>query len=113
MAVEEHFNRAMAKKVRFVSKKWFPSSNATNESVVCTTAMGCIQMDYVSGLPETQSGDIGLLAAVDYFTGFVVAWLVRALTADVSVHFLVNFIILQYGLPRTLQTDNSKHFARP
>ena len=70
-----------------------------------------MQLDYVSGLLETQSGDVGFIVAVDCYTGFVMAQPVRAMTASVSVRFLVDFVILQYGLPRAVQTDNGTHFA--
>ena len=49
-------------------------------------------MDYVSGLPEVQSGDVGVLVAVDAFSGYVIAQPVRVMTAGVSVQFLVNYV---------------------
>ena len=33
------------------------------------------------------------------------------MTADVAVHFLISYVVLQYGLPRVIHTDNGTHFA--
>ena len=68
-------------------------------------------MDYASGLPEVQSGEVGFLAAVDCYTGYVIAQPVQAMTSEVSVRFLVEFVLFKYGLPRAIQTDNGTHFA--
>ena len=54
---------------------------------------------------------MGILTAVDVFSGFVIAQSVKAMTANVSVQFLVNHVILSYGLPRVMHSDNGTHFA--
>lgn len=50
------------------------------------------------------------MAAVDCFTGFVVAQSVSAKAADVSVKFLVDYLILHFGIPSDVQTENGTHF---
>ena len=57
-----------------------------------------VQMDYASGLPEVLPGEAGFLVAVDCYTGNVIAQPVGAMTSEVSVRFLVEFMLFKYGL---------------
>lgn len=70
-----------------------------------------LQLDYVSGLPEIQTADMGVLAAVDAFSGFVIAQPVKVMTADVSMQVLVNYVMLYCGMPRVVHADSGTHFA--
>ena len=71
-----------------------PFTSTTGKPAVRSTTLGSYSDGLCVGLPEIQTGEVGILAAVDCFTGFVFAEPVKAMTVDVSVNFLVDYLIL-------------------
>ena len=69
-----------------------------------------IQLDSVSGLPQTYRKAVAFLTAVDCFTGFCVAQPVRNLTADAAATFFRDRVVFLGGMPSHILTDNGREF---
>ena len=67
-------------------------------------------IDYVGALPLTERGNTHILVAVDYFTKWPIAVAVPEQTGDITVQFIINHIISQFGCPKKIQTDNATQF---
>jgi transposase InsO family protein len=61
--------------------------------------------------PPTQAGNVYVLAFVDAFSKFVVAYPIPNRTADTVADIMVNDLFARYGPPQTLVSDNAQEFV--
>ncbi|PKI71945.1 hypothetical protein CRG98_007628 [Punica granatum] len=59
--------------------------------------------------PKASNGHLFILIAIDYFTKWIEAITLTSVTANAVVRFLKRDIIVRYGVPTTLITDNAKN----
>ncbi|CAF4494701.1 unnamed protein product, partial [Didymodactylos carnosus] len=62
-------------------------------------------------IPTSQRGNKYIISATDILSKFVVAKAVRDCTAETAASFLNEELILKYGTPRAILTDNGTHFT--
>jgi hypothetical protein len=68
-------------------------------------------LDMVGPLKTTPGGLTHLLVAVDKFTKWIEAKPIKKLDVTSTIKFF-NEIIMRYGLPHSIITDNGKNFAK-
>ena len=61
--------------------------------------------------PSTKNGSKYIIAITDVLSKFVITKAVRDCTAATAAHFLVEEVILKYGTPKSILTDNGTHFT--
>ena len=61
--------------------------------------------------PTTKCGNKYIIAITDVLSKFVITKAVRDCTAATAAHFLVEEVILKYGTPKSILTDNGTHFT--
>ena len=61
--------------------------------------------------PSTKNGNKYIIALTDALSKFVITKAVRDCTAATAAHFLVDEVILKYGTPKSILTDNGTHFT--
>ena len=128
-----HFGRDAIYRTLFRNKKWWPGMRADIQQRL-RSCLQClrhniikygfdpeplyiqaflpfdhIQLDFATGLPESDTGLRAFLVLVDVCTGFV---LIRALptTQAVDVAPVLWQIFCDFGFPMVLQSDNGPHF---
>lgn len=69
-----------------------------------------VQIDWIVGMPVTPAGNRCIIVAIDGMTGYMMARAYPNATAAATVEFVVNDIILKFGIPHKLHTDNGAHF---
>ncbi|GAB5407483.1 MAG: hypothetical protein Aurels2KO_57140 [Aureliella sp.] len=69
-----------------------------------------IQVDFTMGLPENSLNRQAIITAVDCFSGFIIAESTNDLTARTAAEFLLRRVILLFGVPGMVYTDNGSHF---
>ena len=69
-----------------------------------------VALDYVGPLPTTDNGNTYIIVATEALTGWPIARAVPKADAATTAQFLHQDIILQYGLPETILTDQGSHF---
>ena len=62
-------------------------------------------------VPTTRRGKKYIISLTDVLSKFVVTKAVRDCTSTTAVEFLVNDVILKYGTPTCILTDNGSHFT--
>ncbi|XP_058223094.1 uncharacterized protein LOC131332813 [Rhododendron vialii] len=67
-------------------------------------------LDLIGPLPMAAGQVQYAIIAVDYFTNWVEAKALAAITAEVTTDFLWKLIISHFGLPRVIITDRGKQF---
>ena len=61
--------------------------------------------------PSTKNGSKYIIAITDVLSKFVITKALRDCTAATAAHFLVEEVILKYGTPKSILTDNGTHFT--
>ncbi|CAF3126930.1 unnamed protein product [Rotaria sp. Silwood2] len=61
--------------------------------------------------PTTKQGNRYIISLTDVMSKFVIAKAVRDATATTAAHFLTEEVILKYGTPKCILTDNGTHFT--
>src|SRR6266511_3353142 len=69
------------------------------------------EVDIVGPLPITREGNRYIVVAMDYFSRWPEARLLKTANADTVAMFLYEEIICRFGAPRTLQSDRGTHFV--
>ena len=67
-------------------------------------------IDLIGSLPTGKGGVKYAIVAVDYFTKWVEAEPLAAITSKKALDFVVKSIICRYGLPRKIVSDNGLQF---
>ncbi len=68
-------------------------------------------VDIVGPLPITREENRYIVVAMDYFSRWPKARLLKAANADTVATFLYEEIICRFGVSRTLQSDRGTHFV--
>jgi transposase InsO family protein len=68
-------------------------------------------IDLIGELPRSLNGNRWIICAIDYATSWPVVQAVSHVTADVIADFIYNRIVLDYGPPRSIVTDNGPQFT--
>ncbi|CAF4592207.1 unnamed protein product, partial [Rotaria sp. Silwood2] len=61
--------------------------------------------------PTTKNGNKYIISLTDVLSKFVIAKAVRDCTATTAAHFITEEVILKYGTPKCILTDNGTHFT--
>ena len=69
-----------------------------------------VQIDWILGMPVTPNGNRCIIVAIDGMTGYMSARAYPDTSSAATVEFVVNEIILKFGIPQKIQTDNGSHF---
>lgn len=83
-----------------------PVGQMANHPIVEVKPFDIVSMDLVGPLPLSKRQNQYILVLVDTATKFVIAEPLRKATATACAKILENQLILQYGPPRVLLTDN-------
>jgi len=71
-----------------------------------------LSMDFhVPIVPTSRRGNKYIISLTDVLSKFVITKAVRDCTATTAVEFLINDVILKYGTPTCILTDNGTHFT--
>lgn len=71
-----------------------------------------LSMDFHGPItPSSCRGNRYIIALTDVFSKFVITRAVRDCTADTAARFLQEDVILRYGTPKCILTDNGTHFT--
>src|SRR5271168_4342126 len=69
-----------------------------------------IALDFVGPLPESHSGNQYIIVATEALTRWPIAQAVPTADAKTAARFLYDQIVLQFGPPETILTDQGTHF---
>ncbi|CAF2145759.1 unnamed protein product [Rotaria magnacalcarata] len=61
--------------------------------------------------PTSKQGNRYIISLTDILSKFVITKAVRGCSASTAVKFLINDVILKYGTPTCILTDNGTHFT--
>jgi transposase InsO family protein len=61
--------------------------------------------------PATRNGNKYIISLTDVLSKFVITKAVRDCTASTAARFLTEEVILKYGTPKCILTDNGTHFT--
>ncbi|CAF2074000.1 unnamed protein product [Rotaria magnacalcarata] len=75
-----------------------------------TGILDLIGMDFVGPVPQSLKGNKYILVCTDYLSRFAITQATANCTADTAAKFLVDKVILQYGVPKQLLTGRGTHF---
>jgi hypothetical protein len=71
-----------------------------------------LSMDFHGPItPTTRKGNRYIISLTDILSKFVITKAVKDCTATTAVEFLTNDVILKYGTPTCILTDNGTHFT--
>jgi transposase InsO family protein len=71
-----------------------------------------LSMDFHGPItPTSKGGNKYIISLTDVLSKFVIAKPVRDCTATTAANFLINDVILKYGTPTCILTDNGTHFT--
>ena len=73
--------------------------------------MDKLAMDFVGPIPVSKNGNEYVIVVTDILSKFTFAKAVRDCSSKTAAKFLVEDIILKYGVPKEIITDNGKHFT--
>jgi transposase InsO family protein len=62
-------------------------------------------------IPTSKNGNKYIISLTDVLSKFVITKAVRDCTATTATHFLIKEVILKYGTPKCILTDNGTHFT--
>ena len=60
--------------------------------------------------PDLTGGDHHIIVVVDYFMKWAEAMPTIKFVGETAAHFVFNWIITRFGLPKELVTDHGRHF---
>ncbi|CAF1231754.1 unnamed protein product [Adineta ricciae] len=67
-------------------------------------------LDFVGPIPSSSSGNKYILVCTDYLSRYAITQATKNCTAETAAKFLVEQVILRFGVPRQLLTDRGSHF---
>ncbi|CAF4419049.1 unnamed protein product [Didymodactylos carnosus] len=67
-------------------------------------------LDFVGPVPPSSNGNKYILVCTDYLSRYAITQATANCTAETAAKFLVEKVILQYGVPKQLLTDRGTHF---
>ena len=69
-------------------------------------------LDFIGPIhPSSTTGHTHILMATDYFTKWVEAILVKQTTSEVVCNFIRQNILVRFGVPNKIVTDNATNFS--
>jgi putative transposase len=69
-----------------------------------------VAMDFVGKLPTSTGGNQYVIVLTDLLSKFVIIKPVRDCSSTTAVKFLVEDVMLKFGIPKEIITDNGTHF---
>ena len=69
-----------------------------------------LAMDFLGPLPTTEQGNKYILVVADYFTKWTEAFPLQDQTAKTTAETLVNEVIMRFGMPIVLHSDQGRNF---
>ncbi|CAF4548885.1 unnamed protein product [Didymodactylos carnosus] len=75
-----------------------------------TDILNLMGLDFIGPVPQSSSGNKYILVCTDYLSRYAITEATANCTAETAAKFLVEKVILQYGVPRQLLTDRGTHF---
>jgi hypothetical protein len=75
-----------------------------------TGILDLMGMDFIGPVPQSSNGNKYILVCTDYLSRYAITQATANCTAETAAKFLVEKIILQYGVPKQLLTDRGTHF---
>lgn len=88
-----------------------PAKKNRYNPMVVTQPFDVIQVDFATITPPSQRGHVGIITAIDHFTGFTLAEAVLNMQADTARDFLLRKVFLTFGVPTVVYTDRGNHFS--
>ena len=70
-----------------------------------------VSMDFVGKIPKSSKGNQYIIVLTDLLSKFVIAKAVSDCTSTTAVKFLVEEVMLKFGIPKEIVTDNGTHFT--
>ena len=70
-----------------------------------------VAIDVQGPYPTSSKGNTHIIVAIEYATRLITARAIRKVTSESCASFVVTNIICQFGLPKTLLTDNASVFT--
>jgi transposase InsO family protein len=89
--------------------KW--SAKGNWEATVVGAPWQRVSVDFMGPVTSTTRGNRYVLVFTDYFTRWVVAVPTKDCTSETAANEFVEKILLQFGAPEELLSDNGKHFV--
>ncbi|CAF2400326.1 unnamed protein product [Rotaria sp. Silwood2] len=75
-----------------------------------TGVLDLMGLDFIGPVPQSSNGNKYILVCTDYLSRYAITQATSNCTAETAAKFLVDKIILQYGVPKQLLTDRGTHF---
>ncbi|CAF1243658.1 unnamed protein product [Adineta steineri] len=75
-----------------------------------TGILDLMGLDFVGPVPQSANGNKYILVCTDYLSRYAITQATVNCTAETAAKFLVEQIILRYGVPKQLLTDQGTHF---
>lgn len=75
-----------------------------------TGTLDLMGLDFMGPLPPSSNGSKYILVCTDYLSRFAITQATSNCTAETAARFLIDKVILQYGVPKQLLTDRGSHF---
>ncbi|CAF1570065.1 unnamed protein product [Adineta ricciae] len=75
-----------------------------------TGILDLIGLDFVGPVPSSSSGNKYILVCTDYLSRYAITQATPNCTAETAAKFLVQNVVLQYGVPKQVLTDRGTHF---
>jgi hypothetical protein len=72
--------------------------------------MDLLGLDFIGPVPMSSQGNQYILVCTDYLSKYCITEATKDCTATTAARFLVEKVILQYGVPKELITDQGTHF---
>jgi len=75
-----------------------------------TGILDLMGLDFIGPVPQSSNGNKYIIVCTDYLSRYAITQATRNCTAETAAKFLVNNVILKYGVPKQLLTDQGTHF---
>ncbi|CAF3307418.1 unnamed protein product [Rotaria sp. Silwood2] len=75
-----------------------------------TGILDLMGLDFIGPVPQSSYGNKYILVCTDYLSRYAITQATPNCTSETAAKFLVDKVILQYGVPKQLLTDRGTHF---
>ena len=75
-----------------------------------TGILDLMGLDFVGPVPQSTNGNKYILMCTDYLSRYAITQATTNCTSETAARFIVDKLILQFGVPRQLVTDRGTHF---
>lgn len=75
-----------------------------------TGVLDLMGLDFIGPIPQSSKGHKYILVCTDYLSRYAITQATVNCTAETAAKFLVEQVILHYGVPKQLLTDRGSHF---